>query len=132
MEQTNKKNLLGSTIIAKKQDFEKQVIINLSSLENLRYLSAFLSSSQFSMMRPQGSAGDLPNSLPNQLGETFLQIGDEYLPVLINTRATLLVFKLRIIKQSLPRSIKQFQQKCSLINFKTFLSWKLSLFAQAV
>ena len=46
--------------------------------------------------------GLFPILLLNQVGEAFLQIGNEFLPVLTDTRATLAVLNPTIIKQSLP------------------------------
>ena len=72
--------------------------------------------------KPQGLFPILPL---NWFGEKFLQIGDESLPVLIDTRVTLWVLNPTTIKQFLPQNTKRVQIVGSLMNLKRFLSLNL-------
>lgn len=92
--------LLASAVIVKRQDIGKEIVTNVSASDTCSALTSI--SKVFPILndgapRNYSSSSDL--SL-NWFGKIFLQTGDKSLPVLTDTRATLLVLNPSTIKNT--------------------------------
>ena len=99
----------------KKPGHWKRVCYKFKHLGAFAFQPAFPMSPNSQLRDSEKSTGLFSILLLNQLGGTFLHIGDKSLPGLIDTRATLLVINATTIKQPLPRSSKEIATLFSLV-----------------